>query len=310
LNRKHLKKTMASSTKDSSTVVEASSLGDGAPVKLDDPHKVLSDLSASLLALSSPDVDWKEIDKSIWWIRCLACFDSVLLSQRPPPGIFGFLRCHANSLRSAIAKGALSAFEELFSHCSGMLRETVDLEDLDLVNLLSLLVLKSVSEKKFIADGAKKALDALSRVSKSGDLSNTIILALVDIARATKNPRMTAVACGAALLCMESMNEGDRRAFLKTEEIVAGTLEIESGKSTEARPFAQKILRSLNISQGADRLNQAFDALRLGEAQRKRAEDVLRIEGKGEKKASGGVEKPWLAAKANRLGTAGSNPSS
>ena len=271
-----------------------------APVKLENPQMVLNELNTALLGLSSPEADWKEVDKCILWLRCLALFDAELLTQQPPQGLFHFLISHANSLRSAVTKGALNTFEEMFTLrpklVQGLLEKDKEVE-VDILKIIGLLTLKSVNEKRFIADGAKKALDALCRMPKAGDLSNTLIVSLLNVARTSKNPKMTSIASSAALLCLESMSADDRREFLTTEDIIVAVAELESGKSTEARPVAQAILRNLSTAQGINRITQALDALSLGDVKQKRIEEIIKsLDGKLEKKNVAKLEKPWLTA--------------
>lgn len=267
----------------------------------DDPEITLAKVGEKLAAEKIDD-DWREQEKLLTDIICLARFHSPLLRSITSLDLFTILRELSESLRSAVAKNAFLALSEVFSNCSFLLQSPSMVSEDEFGNwsefrkLVSCISLKCVSEKKFLADAAQVALEKLAAADIPRSVRKEVFQELLWSASSSKNIRLTGIMTTSALNCLKTDPDVIRELNDLGKEVMI-VLELESGKSTTARTPAQGILREVQKTLGDLELNSIFDELNLNSVVRKRVDEILK-DGK-QAKTSGSLSKPWKSRSTN-----------
>jgi len=286
--------------------------------KFDDPGKRLSELGETLKELEGKDQvnsdgttrgnggnitsadigeEWRKQEQTVQIIRTFVNFHATLLMAEPPPFLLPFLLQQCNSLRSAVARNALIALEEVFRLCPEFLKMALGtLQILLFEDIIRTLLLKASNEKKFIADAARKALDSFAKADVF-ELRRFLMINLTDTAKTTKNMKLASIATETCATVFKCSDIELLRNSTTMEKFFTAVVDIESGKSTEARSIAQSIIRSVKQRLGEKDFSKLVDAIGLSAAARVRLDKILDQTSQNKDKRT--AEKPW-AISANK----------
>lgn len=199
--------------------------------KSDDPRaemkKVLSCLQSS---------DWLTQYENVDSLRRLCIHHYSVLVPKIPL-VLPFLQNSVESLRSAQSRNALFAVSELYKF-SKLGQRSALLVNID--RTVDVVLTKSVNDKRFLAIAGSKALANIAKAVPCYSLFASFL-------RHSGNKsakRLSQVANGAKL-CLDGMKAGGDIKETKLEKVIKAIVQLETGRSTEARKPAQAMMVTL-----------------------------------------------------------------
>lgn len=239
------------------------------PFQLDRPQAVysslLADSTCETVATTTTEEPWEKTTFSLRKIRCLACFH---------PEVFGpdhtllvnYVLKHVQSLRSGVARESLLTLRDLVAH---QLVQPVQQEEEhqekrqdkeqqeEQQDVLRVLLVKSASEKRFIAQLAESVLNLLCSTNWKQERSLLIGCRLSQLGHEQflKNSKITLVcsqgihACLVEYLASRDSSHQDTAMILRTVHHLLG---MESAsKNVQAKKLVQSCL--LKLTQVCDK---------------------------------------------------------
>eukprot|EP00924_Labyrinthula_sp_SR-Ha-C_P004790 maker-scaffold_1-snap-gene-12.33-mRNA-1 protein AED:0.18 eAED:0.18 QI:111/1/1/1/1/1/3/364/402 len=202
------------------------------------PMKVRESLQLFEESLGIANLDWKKQNEMIEILKYLISQDEKKIFPYREQS-FSFLLSCADSLRSALSKNALGTFKHLFS---------AKFSPMNLSPVVSLLLSKSVNDKRFIASSAKEALDSLVSNLFSEDLVATFLTF-----SSGRNQKIQAESCSRAFQVLKKLdqqmkkNKIEKKQFtINVDLIVTSFKEFFNSRSVEAKTTCQPVLRILH----------------------------------------------------------------
>ncbi len=193
--------------------------------------------------------DWTMQHKATTTIRRLLLFNEVKNDPNDPGFVYNnfdlilsLLTNGVGSLRSAVSKNALYAVDELFQHLAGLENGRfvlLNASDRTIQAAIDILVLKAVSEKRFIAStGIAAICTMLSSIP-----SVTVLLPLMRHSK-SKNIKVCTLVAQHGYICLEKVLRGPEKNWIVenldiSSKLVLGFADLEISRSVDAIKRAQ-----------------------------------------------------------------------